>query len=217
MGDHITRSFDENAIAIGACYAVMLNGTQAFVKITKRMTPNSQGPHGPVKWIGQRVGVVDGPDEGKEIEITLDQIIKLASGMEMFVQAVRQGWECDKDIRDYLRECGIEMNVSTIASYKSQYRNGTLLQPRIKSKSDTEDARPQPSLPSPSVRNGKLTITAGERNGSLKSDSSNNKSLEQEVSCLSLAKGLVAAAGSSEKAHHVLETLRALTNGLPQA
>ena len=217
MGDHINRSFDEHTIVIGACYAVKLNGTQAFVKVTRRLSPNPQGPHGPVKWIGQRVGVVDGPDEGKEVEITLDQFIKLASGMEMFVQAVRQGWESDNDIHDYLRDCGIEMNISTISSYKSQYRHGTLLHARTRTKSDSGQAGPQMSLPSPEVRNGKLAISAGERNGSLKRASSNNKTLEQEVSCLSLAKGLVAAAGSWEKAHHALDALKALTNGLPQA
>jgi hypothetical protein len=217
MGDHINRSFDEHAIVIGACYAVKLNGTQAFVKVTRRLSPNRQGPHGPVKWIGQRVGVVDGPDEGKEVEITLDQIIKLASGMEMFVQAVRQGWESDNDIHDYLRDCGIEMNISTISSYKSQYRNGTLLQVRTRTKSDSGQARPQISLPSPEVRNGRVTISAGERNGAAKVDTSQTNKPEQELSCLTLAKGLVAAAGSWEKAHNALDALKALTTGLPQA
>lgn len=127
------NEIDERSILVGTCYAVLLNGNRAFVKILRRITPNFQGDAGPAKWVGERVGVVDEEDqEGKEVEVGLADFIGRARRQDMCVQAIRQGWKTDKDIHDYLRACGVEINIKTVASYKSQFHSGTLFRPQKK-------------------------------------------------------------------------------------
>lgn len=133
------NEIDERSILVGTCYAVLLNGNRAFVKILRRITPNNQGDAGPAKWIGERVGVVEEDDqegtqaeEGDEVEVSLADFIGRARRQDMCVQAIRQGWKTDKDIHDYLRACGVEINIKTVASYKSQFHSGTLFRPQKK-------------------------------------------------------------------------------------
>ena len=124
---------DDRSIVVGSCYAVLLNGNQSFVKIRRQITPNCQGEPGPAKWIGERVGVVDEPDkEGKEVEVGLDDLIGLAKRRDMCVQAIRQGWRTDKEIQEYLQICGVEISISTVACYKSQFHKGKLFKPQKK-------------------------------------------------------------------------------------
>jgi hypothetical protein len=127
MNNDEKRLFDEKSIAIGSCYAVSLNGTKAFVKIERRISPNGQGEAGPAKWSGERVGAGDAIDqEGKKITVALEDFICLATRRDMVVQAIRLRFESDEDIHDYLQSCGVPINIKTVASYKSKYRNGTL-------------------------------------------------------------------------------------------
>lgn len=130
-----TRSQDEMSIAIGSCYSVLLDGKPSFVKIIRCITPNAQGVDGPVKWIGERVGEVDEPEkDGGTVELEIGAFICRAKRRDMLVQAIRLGWETDQDIYDYLHSCGVKININTVASYKSQYRSGTLFKYKSKPK-----------------------------------------------------------------------------------
>lgn len=196
MDEHFQRLSEDNGIEIGDCYVIRHNGATAYAKIIQRMLPNKQGENGPAKWIGRLIGAVDGPD-GSEIEVTLDTLLRRATKRGLCIQAFRQGWMDDKDVQEYLGDFGIEINRSTIASYKSQYRAAMLRQQR----------HPKASG---SVEVGQIVF-----------DSQNKGDAGEEIcevalmNCLPTAKALVKAAGSWDQAHRALDVLRALANGLP--
>lgn len=132
------RLLDESSITIGLCYSVLLDGKVSFVKIIRCIPPNPQGAYGPVKWIGERVGEAEEPEnEGKQVDLRFSDFIGRAKARHMVVQAIRIGWETDKDIHAYLHSCGVPINIKTVASYKSQYRSGSLFNKERKAKRDT--------------------------------------------------------------------------------
>ena len=131
------RLLDESSITIGLCYSVLLDGRASFVKIIRCIPPNPQGAYGPVKWIGERVGEAGEPkNEGKQVDLKFSDFIGRAKARDMVVQAIRIGWETDKDIHAYLHSCGVPMNIGTVASYKSQFRSGSLFKKEGKAKRD---------------------------------------------------------------------------------
>lgn len=131
MQEDPTGLLDEQSISSGVCYAVLINGRRAFVKLLRRIAPNCQGVVGPAKWIGECVAAGDDPgQEGKEVEVELCCIIGRAKRREMVEHAIRQGFDADKDIYEYLQSCGVEINIKTVASYKSQHHRGTLFIPK---------------------------------------------------------------------------------------
>ena len=130
------RLLDESSITIGSCYSVSLDGRPSFVKIIRRIPPNPQGAYGPVKWIGERVGEAEEPEnEGKQVELKFSDFIGQAKARDMLVQAIRIG-KTDKDIHDYLHSCGVPINIKTVASYKSKYRSDKFFKKENKAKRD---------------------------------------------------------------------------------
>ncbi len=119
-------------INVGVCYAVSIKGRPAFARVKERITPNTQGVSGPTRWIGERVGEADEPEnEGRQVELKREHFIRKAKRLDMCIRAIRMGWESDKDIHEYLLSCGVAINISTVGTYKSQYRNNAVPKRKI--------------------------------------------------------------------------------------